>query len=326
MDKQQVLFDYIDTVTGWKVEAKNREVPLPLYLRSGYAFWYAVIAGIDLVFAYVKEGASDIRLYAQVYKTLTNKTGAQVVFVFDRLNTRQIDSLIRKHIPFVVLDKYIYFPFALMQIATEVKNKILSPTNEGLSPDADLILIGYLDGKLFDGMIVKEIANVIGREARATSNALTMLEELGYIRLQKHGRSKSVHFIDRTEVYKRVSKQALSPVKKSFFTSSTINRNQVIKSGYTALSEYSSLVETGIPTVAIGKKDKKLLEELTVCEEDEALYRIEVWDRNPQTFSYGDTVHPLYLLRRFKNDDDERVQYAVEKIEKEMKQKWGDHR
>ena len=323
MDKKHILFNYIKTVTGWEVEAKNKEFSLPLYLSSSYTFWYAAIADINLVFAYAKEGASDIRLYAQTYKTLKNKLGYQVVFVFDYLDIRQINSLIQKHIPFVVLDKYIYFPFALIQIATDMKSKILSPKIEHLSPDADLILIGYLDGKLYNGQIIKDIANTINRELRATSIALTLLGDLGYIRLYKHGRSKSVQFVDETEVYERMLKEALSPLKKSFFTSSKIYRNKAVKSGYTALSVYSSLVDTGIPTVAISKKDKNLLASLNVCEEDEALHRIEVWDRDPQTFSYDDVINPIYLLRQFKDDDDERVQYALEEIEKKIKQKWN---
>ena len=219
MDKKQTLFTYIKKVTDWKIEVKNKEVPLPLYLRAGYTFWNVTIADMDLVFAYVKEDPHDIRLYTQAYRTLREKLDSQVVFVFDYLDIRQINSLIQKHIPFVVLEKYLYLPFVLMQIGTINQSKNLAYKSERLTPDADLILIGYLDGRICNGMMVKEIATEIEREIRATSIALSLLDELKYASVKKEGRSKRVSFEIESEVYESLIREGLSPLKKSFFSS-----------------------------------------------------------------------------------------------------------
>ncbi len=323
MDKKQTLFTYIKKVTDWKIEVKNKEVPLPLYLRTGYTFWYVTIADMDLVFAYVKEDTHDMRLYAQAYKTLSEKLDSQVVFVFDYLDTRQINSLIQKHIPFIVLEKYLYLPFVLMQIGTTKQSKNLAYKSERLTPDADLILISYLDGHIHNGMMVKEIAAVIKKEIRSTSAALSLLHELEYAKLKKDGRSKRVSFEIEAEIYERVLSEGLSPLKKSFFSSSQIFGNNVVKSGYTALAYYSTLMDTGLATVAISAKAKNLLSYLDTCEEDEALYRVEVWDRDPHAFAQSNVISPLYVLRQFKDDDDERVQYALKEIEEKIKQKWN---
>jgi len=323
MGKKNTLFNYIARVTGWKVEAKSKELALPLYLRTGYTFWHATIANIDLVFAYAKEDACDMRLYAQVYRTLKEKLDSQAVFVFDYLDTRQTNSLIQKQIPFVVLEKYLYLPFAMMQIGTTRQSKNLAYKNERLTPDADLILIGYLDGYIHNGMMVKEIAAAIGREIRSASAALSLLDALGYASMKKDGRSKRVNFKSELEVYERVSREGFSPQKKSFFTSSKTLGNKALKSGYTALAYYSTLMETGVPTVAISAKAKNLLSDLDICEEDEAHYRVEVWDRDPHTFAQSNVVNLFYVLRQFKDDDDERVQYALKEIEEKIKRKWN---
>jgi len=323
MDKKQTLFNYIKQVTEWKVEAKKKEIALPLYLRTGYELWYASIADMELVFAYTKEDTQDMRLYAQAYKTLKEKLDSQVVFVFNYLDTRQINSLIQKHIPFVVLEKYLYLPFVMMQVGTAKESKKLAYKNERLTPDADLVLIGYLDGSIHNDMMVKEIAAAIGREIRSTSAALNLLHDLEYARVQKDGRSKRVRFEAESEIYERLLREGLSPLKKSFFTSSQIFGNKAVKSGYTALSYYTTLMDTGIPTIALSAKAKNLLLDLNACEEDEALYRVEVWDRDPHTFSQSNVINPLYVLRQFKDDDDERVQYALKEIEEKMKQKWN---
>lgn len=319
MDKKNTLFNYIKTVTGWKIEAKTKELALPLYLRTGYTLWYSTVANIDLVFAYVQEDTQDMRLYAQAYKSLRDKLDSQVVFVFDYLDTRQINSLIQKHIPFVVLEKYLYLPFVMMQIGTTKQSKNPIYKSERLTPDADLILIGYLDGSIRNDMMVKEVATAIGREIRSTSAALSLLHDLGYASIQKHGRSKRVKFETEPEVYERLQREGLSPLKKSFYTSSQIFGNKAVESGYSALAHYTALMDTGVSTVAISAKAKNLLSDLTVCEEDEALYRVEVWDRDPHAFAHSNVVNPLYVLRQFKDDDDERVQYALEEIEENIK-------
>jgi len=209
-----------------------------------------------------------------------------------------------------------------MQIATPKQSKNLTYKSERLSPDADLILIGYLEGHIYNGMMVKEIASIIGREIRSTSVALSLLQEHDYASVKKQGRSKRVHFVSESEVYEKLLKEGLSPLKKSFFTTSQIFGNKAVKSGYSALAHYTTLMETGIPTVAISTKAKNLLTDLDTCEEEDALYRVEVWDRDPHVFAQSSVVSPLYLLQQFKDDDDERVQYALREREEKMKQRW----
>jgi hypothetical protein len=323
MNKKNTLFNYIKKVTDWEIKVKTKEVTLPLYLRASYIFWYVTIADVELVFVYTKDNTHDLRLYTQVYKTLREKLDSQVVFVFDYLDARQINSLIQKHISFVVLDKYLYLPFVLMQIGTTEKSKNLAYKSERLTPDADLILMGYLDGRIYNGMMVKEIAAEIKREIRATSIALNLLDELEYASMQKVGRSKRVSFEIEFEVYERLLGEGISPQKKSFFTSSKIFGNKVVKSGYSALAGYSTLMDTGVVTVAISAKAKNLLSDLEICEEDEALYRVEVWDRDPHVFSQSNVINPLYVLRQFKDDEDERVEYALQEIEEKIKQNWN---
>jgi len=61
----------------------------------------------------------------------------------------------------------------------------------------------------------------------------------------------------------------------------------------------------------------------THSEEDEACYRVEVWDRDPHTFAQSNVVNLFYVSRQFKDDEDERVQYALKEIEEKIKQKWN---
>lgn len=319
MDIKKELLIYIKTTTGWQVEEEEVMMSFSLHLRSSYDLFAVNIAHISVMFAYAQDNSTDLRRHIKSYQNIKDRCNMPVVLIFDYLDSRQINSLIQKRISFIVKEKYLYLPFALMQIATSNEKLKLPTKKEHLSPDADLILIAYLEQRVDNDMKITKIANIIGRENRATSIALKLLDTLGYLKIEKRGRSKVVQLDDRIEVFERLQKEGVSPVKHSFFTSAPIFGNKAVKSGYTALKEYSSLMDTTIPTVAISAKAKNLIKDLKACEEDEAIYKVEVWNRDPHTFSKEGAVNPLYLIRQFKDVDDERTEYAIEALEKRYK-------
>jgi DNA-binding transcriptional ArsR family regulator len=222
MKTKKEIFEYIQKSTNWKIVPNNITVNVPLYLKSGYELWGAKIQDICVVFASAKDETIDIRVHQNAIKRLDELTSCHTVLVFDKLDSRSIVSLIKKHIPFVIKDKQIYMPFALLQIQTQ--NKKNTPLREvALTSDADMILIGYLDNQIHSGMMIKEIAQAISRELRATSQALKVLEALGYVQIEVNGRSRYIHFISPIEVYERLKEVAKSPVKYSFFAKDFID-------------------------------------------------------------------------------------------------------
>ena len=94
---------------------------------------------------------------------------------------------------------------------------------------------------------------------------------------------------------------------------------ETIFSGYSALAKYTSLIDESVKTIALSQKELKNMnvQELE-CDKDIVNYKIEVWDREPSLFSYNNSINPLYLLRILKNIEDERTQYALEEIEKNI--------
>lgn len=322
MKTKKEIFEYIQNSTNWKIVASNITVNVPLYLKSGYDLWGAKIEDICVVFANVKDETIDIRVHQNAIKRLDELTSCHTILVFDKLDSRSCESMIKKHIPFVIKDKQIYMPFALLQIQTQNK-KNTQLIEVSLTIDADVILVGYLDNQINSGMMIKEIAEVINRELRATSQALKVLETLRYVQIEVNGRSRYIHFISPMEVYERLKEEAKLPVKYSFFAKGYIGEK--LYSGFTALSHYSTLIEQKIKTVAISHKQltSKKLEALE-CDEDEAEYKIEVWDREPSVFTHNDTINPLYVIRFFKNDEDERVQEAIEQLETRIIEKIRD--
>lgn len=320
MRQKKKIFDYIESTTGWHVSDRTVKVSLPLYIKVGYELWSCSIAGLNIVLAKVKAPDTDIRRHYKAIEILGNKYGCKAVLVFETLDNRNIHRLVQKRTSFIVVDRYIYLPFALMQIQTEKTAPPPIKLKE-LTPVADTILVGYLDGILHSGMMITDIAEALGKDIRTTSLALSTLEPLKYLRLERRGRSKIIYFEDRQNMFERLKSEGKSPVKYIFFTDSSEIHTHATKSGYSALADYSSLMDGAPPTIAISSKARSLYTNDIECEEDDATYQVEVWDREPSIFGLNGSINPLYLLRLFKDETDERTEYALEDVEERIIQK-----
>jgi len=319
MKLRKELFQYIESNTNWTIEKKQLDISLPLYIKSGYELWNSSIAGFGVLFARVKDNNAGMTIHYNAIKKIEELCPCHVVLVFDYLDSRSINRLINKHIPFVIKDKQIYMPFALMQMQTNKSSTTALKKIQDLTPDADTILVGYLDNKFHNEIMIKDIASIIDREARATSIALALLESLEYLRIEKHGRSKIVYFIPKEEIYERLKNDGKSPIKYLFYTNTKFFNEYAITSGYSALEKFSTLMNNSLPTIAISSKKLALVASNNIaCEKEDAEYQVEVWNRNPLIFSIDCSVNPLYILRILKGEHDERTQYALDDLEEKI--------
>jgi len=325
MRLKKEVFNYIEKNSNWEIKDKELQVSLPLYIKSNYELWNSSIAGLDVLFARVKELKLGMPTHYNAVKKIEEFCSCNVVLVFDSLDSRSINRLIKKHISFVVKDKQIYMPFALMQLQTNKSlNRALKKVYD-LNPDADTILVGYLSNQITNGIMIKDIASIISREARSTSIALALLESLEYLRVEKHGRSKVVYFISQHEVYERLKEKGKSPIKYMFYTNAELLDTDVVLSGYSALEKFSRLMDDALATLAISEKQlSSVVLDNIICEKEEAIYQVEVWNRNPLIFSIDGSVNPLYLLRLFNDEYDERTEDALEELEENIIQKFRD--
>ena len=317
MNTKQDLFNFIETSTNWVVNEKELHIKMPLYIKAAYELWNTEIAGFGVLFLKIKDSQVDMRIHQNAVKKIEELYPCQAVLVFEKLDGRNTNSLIKKHIPFIIENKQIYMPFALVQMQTQ-HIKINQKIYNELTVDADTILIGYLDNKIFNGMMIKEISEITKRDIRAVSNALDILESFNFVNIEKVGKSKQVYFILKLEVYERLKENSKSPIKYTFYTHKVLDKENIV-SGYSALSKYTSLIDESVKTIALSQKALKNMniQELE-CDKDIATYKIEIWDREPSLFSYNNIINSLYLLRILKNIDDERTEYALEEIEKNI--------
>lgn len=317
MKTKKDLYSFIETSTNWVINEKELHIKMPLYIKASYELWNTEIAGFGVLFLKIKDSQVDMRIHQNAVKKIEELCPCRAVLVFEKLDGRNANSLIKKHIPFIIENKQIYMPFALVQMKKEHIKANQKKYNE-LTVDADTILIGYLDNVISDGMMIKEISQLTNRDFRMISKALDVLKSFNFINIEKIGRSKQIYFISKIEIFKHLKENSKLPIKYTFYTHDILD-NKMVFSGYSALSKYTSLIDDSIKTIAVNQKTLKNMniQELE-CDKDIANYKIEVWDRDPFLFSHNNAVNSLYLLRILKNIEDERTEYALEEIDENI--------
>lgn len=317
------IIDYISNVTGWKIEGPYQTTgAIPLYIKSAYDIFEVRIEGKQVIFAEARQLMSNIGIHRNAQRKIEDICGCKVVLVFESIGSREANSLISSKVPFVVPDRHIYMPFAYIALYNiEKKKEVVREGYKRLTPDADLILVGYISRVLQSGMILSEISELVCRDLRTVSQAISLLKHNGYATVHRDGRSRIVRFVPHMDAYERLMVDGLQPVLRSFFVSLASVQQLGICSGDSALSKYTQMMDGRIPTVAFGVRQSAILDNMQHCSREEAAVRVEVWDRDPVTFSVHKCINPFYLLRLYAHSEDERIKVEIEKLKVELEDK-----
>jgi len=154
----------------------------------------------------------------------------------------------------------------------------------------------------------------------AISQALDELGALKLCRRKRVGRTKFIEVGDTaSNLWARVEPLMRSPVKKSYFIQHVDSALKLpLEAGITALAEKTALAGDRIPTLAMGPAEFRRASAaglLTRCllEEDAAM-TIQVWAYAPRLLSSGPMVDELSLFLNLRDDPDERIRMALDKL------------
>lgn len=137
--------------------------------------------------------------------------------------------------------------------------------------------------------------------------------------VEKLGREKVLTFTDSPRNLIERSKAALrSPVRGSHAVRFKHARPPMLLAGEAALAELTNLAAPALATFAIDADHRQqffeehAIEDFHYAYEAEAI--IETWRYDPAVLSPGNTVDLLSLYARYRNDPDERVAQAADKL------------
>ncbi|MEI7513647.1 MAG: hypothetical protein WCJ74_03455, partial [bacterium] len=297
---------------------------LPLYINSAYEFYTSTIFGIKCVFVIAKNNNFKFLEIKKQYELIQQSFNTPIVFVFDNIRYDIVYKLIKYKIPFVNLGRQIFMPFILVDLKQngKVNNSMINDVKKvNLSPAAEGIVIGEILRQNISGKTGKEIAKLIHESPMTVSRALFELQRHYYCKLVQDGNKKTVTFVDKNRLWQLVRDNFNTPVDRVVFAKGTQGLEKyTVKSGTTALSKLGMLSEDRVTVLAIYKRDYINLiknSRIKFCNEEDATFIIEVWNRNPHLWSENRAVDPISLYLSTQSNKDERIYIENKKLLKQ---------
>lgn len=293
-----------------KYEAWNKQNSLPLYIANAYDFCGIVIGKKHCITIKPRGELTTLSALKKQIAKIQVLDNVPVILNLDSISFYRRKSFIENNIPFIT-PKQVFLPFAGTMLTNENENK--AETDKFVFSTQQLFLMYlYSNRKRF---YVSDAAKALPFTPMTLTRAVRQLEATDLFIVTKDGVNKVIEAkYNRAELFKKAKKFLLNPVHKWGYIDKKDVTSDMIFSGETVLSERTMLNPPRLLTYAIWNKrfDKtKLTNELI---DSEKQVRLELWAYDPKLFSNERTADSLSVALSFKDNCDERLEEAVEKL------------
>lgn len=310
--------EYLNRVLGIHTDVQPEAImPMPNYINARYRLQRVTLNGKAAVFVYPIGELDAINVVKKHLERIERTENAPAVLVFDRLTSRQKEYLLRDHVPFVVDGKQIYLPF--MAVYLQERGDREKPENTKILPSAQILLLYYIYNGCGE-LMTSKAAKALRFTATSISRASRQLAELGLIETHMRGVQKVIRSDKSPEAFFLFAKDSLqNPVKKTLYVPKEMVPKSLPLSGYSALSAYSmmnppSMEYRAVASVATWERVSSMRPQ---NQEDQCA--VQLWRYDPRKLADGRCVDRLSLALALDDEQDERIEEAVEKM---LEQTW----
>ena len=303
--------------TPVRLERWRREAALPAFLRGQYGFFDGTVGHVHILFLQsTKEPVPSIAKKHE--RTLQQHWLGPVAFAFEHITPRTRQRMVSEGLPFVVPGTQVYLPFLGMNLRERYTTR--AQTTDRLRPSAQVLFLHTLAKHSASANTPSSLARQLGYTPMAMGQALNQLEDAKLVRVRKQGRERLFELAgDPADLWTQAQPLLASPVsRKRYLVGAAAPLGDRLACGLSALADYSTLAEPRIPAIAVSRAQAKgLLNARGVNElpsADEADLEVEVWAYEPSLLSDGPAVDRLSLYLSLREDDDERVQSALDEM------------
>lgn len=292
---------------------------LPIFLRNMYVFFTVHILDTPCLVMAAKEKTEHTP--ATIYKhmlQIQKKWPDEVIYVQQHMTAYNRKRLIQQHkIPFIIPLNQMYLPFLGIDLREHFKK--IRKTATGFSPSTQAVVLYYLtrNGQL--RLTPKKLASELGYSIMTMTRALDELNGAGIGTIAMEGRERVLRFHrDKKQVWETALERLRSPVKKRVWVKDFPRQSFGLRAGLSALAHYSNLAAPENPVLALERGQwKKIYNTSDVMILDVAepnAVRLEIWSYPPELFGKNGVVDRFSLFLSMKEDNDERVQAALESM------------
>jgi DNA-binding transcriptional ArsR family regulator len=291
---------------------------LPIFLRNLYGFFEVRILKVSCLVMAAKDKAEQTP--AKIHKHMLQvrkRWQDEVIYLQQKVTAYNRKRLIQHKIPFIVPLNQMYLPFLGIDLREHFK--IIREAEASFSPSTQVVVLYYLFHNDKLDFTPKKLARELGYSTMTMSRALDELEDTGLGTIVMEGRKRVLRFDkDKKKVWEIALERLRSPVKKILWVKYLLNEPLGMKAGLSALAHYSNLAEPPSPVLALeGKQWKRIKTNdnamiLDIAEPSAS--ELEIWSYSPSLFAKMGVVDRFSLFLSMKEDNDERVQSALEEM------------
>lgn len=296
---------------------------LPIFLRNRYVFFKVRILGMPCLVMATKEKTEQTPATIQKHMLqVRKKCQEEVIYVQQKVTAYNRKRLVQHKIPFVVPLNQLYLPFLGIDLREHFKN--MRETETHFSPSTQVVVLYYLSQNGQFRLTPKTLANELGYSMMTMTRALDELDGTGLCTIVMEGRERVLRFNrDKKQVWETALQRLRSPVKKRLWVKTFSNKPFGMKAGLSALAHYSNLAGPLNPVIALDGKQWKTVKTnddvmiLDIAETSASAF--EVWRYSPKLFANKGVVDRFSLFLSTREDNDERVQSALEEMMEQVK-------
>ncbi|MCW3785494.1 hypothetical protein [Plebeiibacterium sediminum] len=330
------LNEYIEQEIGLEFHIDEHkthlEKKLPLYLTANYQLNTAWLMGAEVVLARLKY-QEDQPTIGQMHKhmeSIREIINLPVILVFEYIEAFKRKRLVQQRINFIVPFKQLFIP-ELMMAFTEVK-QVKTNEDSCFTPMAQLLTVYWLlsnnEDKQIEEVPFNEIANLFETNAMAITRAADNLANLNICTIHT-GRPKSLTFNQsKQDTWNSIKERHLGihPVLKTVFTDERPPHDKWINTNTNALTAFTDINPGFQHFLALDKATYQAYKKTNQWPQEnrsEGEFATEIWKYDPALLNgkfrwLGNNTDPISLYLCFANDEDERIEEALEQIEKKF--------
>lgn len=296
---------------------------LPYFLRDAFEFHRLSLLGHTVLLALernpAKHSLGELRLRLDKVRAVA---ALPVVYVAEALASHERKRLIGKKIPFIVPGNQLYLPDLGLDLREYFRQRP-GAAHTPLSPSAQAMLITALLRPHSEAeWYPVDTASALGYTSMTLSRTVRELTTAGLAQAHKSGRTQYLTMTNSPgATWEQAAPVLRSPVQRSvWIAADTLPRAGLRRAGLHALAHLSMLAEPSIPVVAVHRLEWPSMKTdvVELPEPAEGAYELQLWNYTPALLPDADTVDPLSLMLSLRDDEDERVQGALETVKAQL--------
>jgi DNA-binding MarR family transcriptional regulator len=314
------LREYLHTTLGVAVAAQPWRNPgsLPHFLKERYTFAEMDLMGVHTVLMMDRDAAEESPAIVRKHMELLRaKAGADPIYVRRQITPYNRKRLIEHKVPFIVPGNQLYLPMLAIDLREHFRRIRTEPPV--LSPATQALFLHSLLRETDNELSPADMAKRLGYSAMTMTRAFDELEAAQLGNVTTRGRERALQLAgNRRELWTRALPLLRTPVAERRLLERGAAVPDALRSGLTALAEYSMLAPPEQATYALGREQwgawRQEQAPVEVSAHDPTAQAIEVWRYPPGLLATRNLVDPLSLYLSLKDDTDERVQSSLEEM------------